>query len=134
MAYYDALITKWGTLSGTTAAKLAAVNAATVAAAQPARLQVNAVVNAVVPADLMALTTNQLLALQIILFGNSSIDGSPGTTVRAAFQLIFAGKTATLAALGALVAPYDNATAPWWQVNGYASPISQGDLDKAGLS
>lgn len=32
MAYYDALISKWGTLSGTTQQKLAAINALTVAA------------------------------------------------------------------------------------------------------
>jgi hypothetical protein len=40
----------------------------------------------------------------------------------------------TLNNLAALVAPFDNPTIPWWQANGYTSPISQGDLDAAGLS
>lgn len=139
MAYYDALIAKWGTLSGTTAAKLTAVNALTVASPQPAVLLINKVVNAIVAADLIGLTTNQLLALQIILFGNSSVDGSPGTTVRAVFQSIFTGKTTTLGNLSTLVSPFDNATIPWWQATvaqgggGLLGAVGQGDLDKAGL-
>lgn len=142
MAYYDALIAKWATLTpGTTAAKLAQVNAITIStAAVPAIIPVNKIVNAIVAADLLALTTNQLLTLQIILFGNISVDGSPGTTVRTVFQSLFAGKTTTLANLGALVAPYDNGTMPWWQATvaqgggGLVAPVQPSDLEQAGLS
>lgn len=140
--YYDPLIAKWATLTpGTTAAKLAQINAITVAGTTvPAIVPVNKIVNAIVAADLLALTTNQLLALQVILFGNASVDGSPGTTVRAVFQSIFAGKATTLANLTALVAPYDNGTVPWWQATvaqgggGLVALVQPSDLTQAGLS
>lgn len=141
MAYYTALISTWGTLSGTTASKLAQINALTVAGdPQPAIIPVNKIVNAIAPADLLALTTNQLLTLQLILFGNTSVDGSPGTTVRLVFQQIFTGKTVTLAALGALVAPFDTPQIPWWSApiskggGGLVAMVQPSDLTSAGLS
>lgn len=138
MAYYDALVTKWGTLSGTTAAKLAAINALTVAVPQPAIIAVDKIKNAIVAADLGTLTTNQLLLLQLYLLGAGTVDASPNTTIRTGLQALFAGKTTTLANLTTLVAPYDNATIPWWQATiaqgggGLSSAISANDLAAAG--
>ena len=40
----------------------------------------------------------------------------------------FAGKTQTLSNLPALVAPYDSPALPWWQANGYTSPVTEADL------
>jgi hypothetical protein len=135
MAYYDALIAKWATLTpGTTAQKLVQINALTVAAsAEKAMLTPSQILNACVPADLAALTTAQVTLLALLLSG-ASVDASVGTTVRAGVQAIFAGKTTTLTQLGALVAPFDNPTIPWWQANGYTSPIGVGDIGAAGLS
>lgn len=132
MAYYDALKTEWATLTGTTAQKLASINAMTVAAAQPAVLSVTAIINAIASADFLALTALQLQQMTFLLAGGASVNASPGTTIRAVFQNIFASKATTLANLSALVSPFDNATTPWWQANGYASPISPSDLSAAG--
>ena len=139
MAYYDALIAKWNTLSGTTQSKLTQINALTVANPQKAILTPSAIINACVAADIASLTASQV-ALFALLIAGSSVDASTGTTIRAGVQAIFAGKTTTLANLGALVAPFDNATIPWWQATvaqgggGLSSPVGTGDLSAAGLS
>ncbi len=139
MAYYDALIAKWATLTpGTTVAKLAQINAITVAApAQKAILSPSAILNAVVFADLAALTQLQVTQLTLLLQGGS-VDASVGTSIRAGIQALFAGKTTTLANLGALVAPLDSPTMPWWQAGiaqsggALTSPVSPSDLAAAG--
>ena len=134
MAYYDALVAKWATLSpGTTQQKLTQINALTVAAPQKALLSPSAILNACVFADLAGLTQLQVSQLTLLLAG-SSIDASAGTSIRLGIQTLFAGKATTLANLAALVAPFDNATIPWWQSAGYTSAISAGDLTAAGLS
>jgi hypothetical protein len=139
MAYYDALIAKWGTLTGTTAQKLTAVNALTVAAPQKVMLSPSMIINACVFSDLAGLTQLQVSQLALLLSG-STIDASVGTSIRSGIQALFAGKTQTLANLAALVAPYDNATIPWWQATvaqgggGLSSLVSQGDLTAAGIS
>jgi hypothetical protein len=146
MAYYDALIAAWngatqppagvtGTaLTGlTTAQKIAAVNAWTVAGSvTKALLAPSDILNAVVPADLASLTQLQVLQLSMLLSG-ALVDASQGTSIRAGVQNIFAGKTQTLANLGALVAPFDSPKAPWWQANGYLSPFHIDDATNAGL-
>lgn len=135
MAYYDALIAKWATLTpGTTAAKLAQLNAVTVAgSAQKALIAPSAVLNAIVFADLAALTALQVSQLTLLLQGGT-IDASAGTSIRAGIQALFAGKTTTLANLGALVASFDSPTIPWGRANGYGDVITQNDLNGAGLS
>lgn len=148
MAYYDALVAAWNgatqppagvtgtaiTSGMTTAQKLAAVNGWTVANPQKAILTPSAILNAVVPADLAALTSTQVAVFTLVLQG-STVDASIGTTVRAAVQTIFTGKTTTLSQLGALVAPYDNATQPWYQANGYGTaPLTLATVAAAGLS
>jgi len=133
MAYYDALIAKWATLTGTTQEKLDQINTLTVPApAKKALLSPTDIINACVFADLAALTQLQVLQLSLLLSG-STVDASPGTPTRLGIQALFNGKSATLANLGALVAPYDNPTQLWYQSVGY-SPICLGDVVAAGLS
>lgn len=140
MAYYDALVTKWGTLSGTTAAKLTAVNALTVqiAANGKAILPPSKIINAIVFADLVALTQLQISQLTLLL-QDQNVDASVNTPIRLGIQALFSGKTTTLANLGALVAPFDApVTIPWWQATvaqgggGLSGPVSQPDLTAAG--
>lgn len=139
MAYYDALVAKWATLTpGTTAAKLAQINALTLAApAQKVILAPSAILNAVVFADLAALTQLQVTQLTLLLQG-SSVDVSVGTSIRAGIQALFTGKATTLANLGALVAPFDSPTIPWWQATvangggGLNGAVGTSDLIAAG--
>lgn len=141
MAYYDALIAKWATLTpGTTAAKLAQINAITVQIATHgvALLAPSSILNAIVFADLASLTQLQVSQLTLLLAG-SAVDVSFGSSIRAGIVALFAGKTTTLAQLTALVASADAAvTAPWWQATvaqgggGLASPVSLADLAAAG--
>lgn len=140
MAYYDALVTKWGTLSGTTASKLSQINGLTVqtAAQGSAVVSPSQILNAIVFADLAALTQLQVSQLTLLLAG-SSVDVSKGSSIRTGVQALFAGKTTTLANLGALVATADAPiTIPWWQATvaqgggGLNSPVSPDDLKAAG--
>lgn len=133
MAYYDALVTKWATLTpGTTAAKLAQINTLTVAGpAGKAILSPSQILNAIAFSDLATFTQLQVSQLTLLLAG-TSIDASVGTTVRAGIQALFTGKTASLTALGALVTPLDTTTIPWWQLAGYSSPFNPNDLTAAG--
>ena len=151
MAYYTALITAWngatqpptgvtGTaLTGlTTANKIIAVNGWTIIGPSiPAIFSASTILNACVAADIASLTTAQVTLLTLMLSGGE-VDGSKNTTVRAAVQAIFAGKTTTLANLGALVAPYDSPVIPWWSAPvasggaGLNSTVSGGDLAAAG--
>lgn len=157
MAYYDALITAWNNASKatgatlpagvtgslltglTTAQKVTAINGWTMVTPQKAILTPSGILNAIVPADLAGLTTAQVTLLTLCLQG-STVDASSGTTIRAAVQAIFSGKTTTLQNLAALVSPYDNATTPWWQIavasggGGLTSPVGVGDLAATGLT
>lgn len=145
MAFYDALTAAWNgatqppagvtgtglTAQMTTQQKLDAINAWTVVSAKKALLSPSAILNAIVAADLAALTSAQVSFLTLVLQG-STVDASAGTTVRAAIQTIFSGKTVTLSQLAALVAPYDNNKVSWTSANGYAvlTPV---DAANAGL-
>ncbi len=141
MSYYDPLIAKWATLTpGTTQQKLAQLNALTVQTLSQGKALLNPsdIINAIVPADLAALTQLQVLILTLLLSG-SQIDASKGTTIRAAFQTLFAGKATTLANLLALVNGVDApVTIPWWQATvaqgggGLNSSVNSNDLAAAG--
>ena len=135
MAYYDALKTQWPLLTpGTTAAKLAQLNALTAPGAQQkAILSPSQILNAIVFTDLATFTQLQVSQLTLLLAG-TAIDASVGTTIRAGIQALFVGKTASLTALGLLVAPFDSPTVPWWLLNGYPRPFDLGDIATAGLS
>jgi hypothetical protein len=140
MAYYDALIAKWPTLTpGTTTAKLMQINALAVATGVPVKaiLSPSQILNAIVFADMAGLTQLQVSQLTMLLAG-SSVDASAGTSIRAGIQSLFAGKTQTLANLGALVVPYDSPAIPWWQATvsqgggGLVASVAPSDLAQAG--
>jgi hypothetical protein len=155
MSTYTALIAAWNSVtqppagvtgvglssSMTTAQKLTAIDGWTVPTGVPLKaiFSPSVILNAIVPADLASLTATQVSFLTLVLQG-STVDGSAGTTVRAAIQNIFTGKTTTLSNLGALVAPFDNPTMPWWEATvaqgggGLSSPVSNNDLVATGLT
>ena len=136
MAYYDALIARWATLNpGTTQQKLAQINAQVVASGPAQKLLVppSDIINAIAPADFAALTDLDIQRLTLLLQGQV-VDASQGTLIRAALANIFTGKATTLANFAALQAKYDTPSIPWWQANGYSSPISKDDASAAGLS
>jgi hypothetical protein len=129
---YTALINAWNsptqppagvTGSGlapgdTTQQKITKVNGWIVAAPQKAMFSGTVIVNTIVATDLAALTALQVAQLQLLIL-DASIDASKGTSVRTAIQNMFAGKTQTLQAFGALVAPFDNYTHTWCEDNKY---------------
>jgi hypothetical protein len=149
MAYYDTLITAWNSVTqppvgvtGTalannmsTSQKLDAVNSWVVhpGVSKRAVFSPSEIINVCVPTDVQALTSAQRELLTLALAG-TQVDGSVGTTVRAIVAGIFANSANTLTALSTLVAPYDNPTELWWKYNGYTSPISEADLNVAGLT
>lgn len=138
MAYYDGLVAKWGTLSGTTAAKLTAINALTVAgAATPMVIPTYRIYNVIVASEFTALSAaNQQLVRDIL--GMGTVDASPGTSVRARITALFPSGTATFTALSALAATYDSPQIPWWKATvaqgggALNEPVGRGDLINAG--
>jgi hypothetical protein len=152
MAYYTALITAWngatqppagvtGTaLTGgmTTAQKLAAVNGWTIAGpAIPMVIPTYKIYNLIDPTEFSALTAaNQQLVRDIL--GMGTIDGSPGTAVRARIVAIFTNASgATRVALAALAATYDSPQIPWATAPGGGGlnvMVQLSDVTAAGLS
>lgn len=137
---YDALIALYPTLPGgnTFDQNIALINAKTVSIAQKAIVQASDLLNACSAADLEALTATQIALLSLLLQGQT-VDASNGTAIRAVCVNIFGGKP-SITSLGALVAPFDNATAPWWSTpvaqggGGLTSPVSINDLMSAGIA
>jgi hypothetical protein len=152
MAYYDALIAKWATLTGTTGDKLAALNALTV----PGPI-IDVPISAVV----------SYLALSGKLFGLSAYASAPpagsnSTAIVAAKELVsliaspnagpfrmsipsvYSGVHTFLDALVADpntgITSADEASIlalaqpliPWWKANGYPGALNQYDLQAAG--
>lgn len=145
---YDALVAVWNTtgapadvvgtaLTGgmTAQQKLAAINGWTVPTGSVplSILSPSAIINAIVPADLAALTQLQTLQMSLLLSG-AQVDVSPGTTIRAGIQNLFAGKTQTLSNLAALVGVFVDPRRLWTVANGLPSPLGTADLTIAGLS
>lgn len=133
MAYYDALIAKWPSVSGAdTATKLANLNAQTVTGVIPTTFQVTGsqIMNCLDFTEFNSLTAaKQTTILQ--LCGVSSMIGGQNTFVGKLFanyySAMLAGPTIT-----AFVALAQATVQPWWQANGYSSPIGPGDLGAAG--
>jgi hypothetical protein len=135
MAYYDALIAEWGTLTGTTVAKLAALNALTVSGTVPTNFTVTGaqLLNCINWTEFAALTVvQQQSLLQLCAVPGQLLGGSSNTAFLVdgmilAYFTNHSGPTVTaLTALAHAVAQ------PWWQANGYSSPISANDLVAAG--
>lgn len=141
MAYYDALIAKWATLTpGTTVDKLAQINALTVPGPNAQLiLPTYRIYNVMDAAELSALTAAAQQRVRDIL-SMGTVDASTGTNVRAALASIFAGAggATTRANLLALAASIENTTIPWWQATvaqgggGLTSPVGPNDLAAAG--
>jgi hypothetical protein len=151
-SYYDALTTKWATLSGTTNDKLVAINALTVAG--PAKdvsassvigyLALNAKLSGLLayaaapPQGAQAVTVVAAKELAALLsmpsfttFYLSDPQVAAGVQV---FLNALAGDAATgiaAADVTALLA-LGNTTIPWWASAGYSSSISLNDLGAAG--
>jgi hypothetical protein len=134
MAYYTALINEWALLTpGTTAAKLAQINAMTVTGTVPTLFNTTgaAIFSCLNYTEFLTLTTAQQTQLMQVLAIPGTLIGGSASTLGAWFVAIFAGKLAgpTITALTALA---QGAVQPWWQANGYTSPIDAADLVSAG--
>lgn len=135
MAYYTALINEWALLTpGTTAAKLAQINAMTVTGAVPTSFFVtgNQLMNCINYAEFKALTAaQQSNILLMCVCPGPLLGGSANTSFIIDGMIIdyFPVAGPTIAALTALAKAN---VQPWWQANGYTSPITQGDLTAAG--
>lgn len=137
MAYYTALINEWATLTGTTQQKLTAINALTVTGTVPSSLTVSGVqmLNCINWAEFNALTAQEqsnLLLLCAVDGVNGQILGgsaNAGLIAGGMFLAYFSHTGPTIAALTALA---QGIVQPWWQANGYSSPISPSDLVAAG--
>jgi hypothetical protein len=145
--YYDALIAKWPSMQGAdTAAKLAALNAETVPG--PDRkvpvvelmdyLRTNGVWPKIkLSGDLYASSNGaqgSIGAWAAVDYNNDTrmgtLDVSLPVTGLLLADLVTSGLL-TQAQSDAIVA-MKNTSTPWWQANGYSSPISAGDLAAAG--
>lgn len=134
MAYYDALIAKWATLTpGTTAQKLAQINAVTVTGSIPTVFYITGdqLLNCLDYGEFAVLTPAQQVNLLQICATPGQLLGGASSFIGGLFVAYYAGKLAgpTIAALTALAKAV---VMPWWQANGYMSPISAGDLAAAG--
>lgn len=148
MAYYDKLITAWNSatqppagVTGTaltglsTAAKLAAINGWTVTGSVPTSLSTTGaqLLNCINWAEFNALTATQQINLLTLCSATGSLLGGSANAalVTAGMFLAYftnhAGPTIT-----ALTALAQSTAQPWWQANGYTSPIDAGDLTAAG--
>lgn len=138
MAYYDALIAKWATLTGSTASKLSQINALTVAGpAAPLIVPTYRIFNVLDATEFGALSAaNQQRVRDILSMG--TVDASTGTNARALLLSVFGAGTTTRANLVALAASIETTTIPWWQATvaqgggGLSSPVSNNDLVAAG--
>lgn len=120
----------------TTAEKLADLDAWTISGVIPTSIQISgaAIANAVAWSEFNALTAQQ----QDNLLGLFQIDGlllggSTNVSLLSDGMMIsyFSSTTTTRANLTALAQAQ---VTPWWQANGYTSPISLTDLSLVGLS
>lgn len=134
MAYYDALIAKWPSVTGAdTAAKLANLNGQTATGSVPTTFTLTGdqILNAIVLAEFTALSAaNQTNVWNLVnLASTGSLNAGTGTFVQNLMLSIFGVATTTRANLTALA---KGAVVPWWQANGYGGPINLNDLRAAG--
>lgn len=132
MAYYDALITEWATLTGTTAQKLAAINVLTVTGQVPTLTFVTGsqLFNCLVWGEFNALTAAQQTTLMQLCAIPGQLEGGSASPFVAPFFGSLGSKMPTT--IANLVALAQAVVTPWWQANSYSSPISQSDLAAAG--
>lgn len=134
MAYYDALKTEWALLSGTTAQKLTAINALTVSGSVPTTLYVTGaqLLNCINWTEFAALTAQQQSNLLMLCANPGPLLGGSGNTAFVVDGMILAYFSHAGPTVAALTALAQASSQPWWQANGYSSPIGSGDLAAAG--
>lgn len=142
MAYYTALISKWGTLSGTTQSKLDQINALTVTGSVPTTFYTTGaeILNCIDWTEFNALTAErQTNLLQMCAIPGQLLGGSAQTSHLVAGMIIAYFNIAgpTVAALTALAKA---TVTPWWQApvanggGGLVAPVQPSDLSQNGLS
>lgn len=142
MAYYTALIAKWGTLSpGTTQQKLDQINAITVTGSVPTSFFTTGdqIANCIIWSEFNALTAAQKSDILQMCNLGSLLGGSTNTTHLAPGMIVayFGAGSGTVVALSAMASAV---VQPWWQATvaqgggGLSSPVGLGDCQAAGLS
>ena len=137
MAYYDAFIAKWNTLTpDTTVNKLAALNSSTVTGSIPSTIMISGaqVLNCVNYAEFKVLTaTQQINILTLCSATGLLLGGSANTTHLLVGMLLdfFPVAGPTIASLTALA---QASAQPWWQANGYQRAFDMGDVAAAGVN
>lgn len=152
MAYYDALIAKWATLTGTTADKLAQINALTApgpiidvpVSAIVSYLALNgklATLTAYAASPPQGANTTAIIAAKELVALIASPNAGP---FRMSISAVYSGVHTFLDALvsdastGITAADETKILAlaqpqiPWWQSSGYPGPLNQYDLQAAG--
>jgi hypothetical protein len=133
--YYDALVAKWATLTGTTAAKLDALNALTVPGASApvpvlavmTYLRTNnlwmAIKASATPGAMAAVDYNSDPRVETLDVSLPIVQGMLADLV--GHSLLTSAQAAAITAMG---------TPPilWWQANDYTGPFSAPDLQAAG--
>lgn len=141
MAYYDALISKWGQApAGTTQSKCDWVNAQTVTGAAKRMLVPNyEIYNRIDRAEYNALNTANSASVQRNLAA-SPVDYSPGSQMRTLFASLFPAGGKTLTALATYAATFDAPKIPWPTATiaqgggGLNGMVSTNDAAAAGLA
>lgn len=138
MAYYDALIAKWATLTpGTTQQKLDQINAIVVTGSVPTSFFTTGdqILNCIDSTEFLAKTAaQQNLVLQVVSVPGQ-LKGGAGSFIGGVFVNVFGVSGATITALTALAKAISQ---PWWQATvaqgggGLSSPVSASDLVAAG--
>lgn len=134
MAYYDALIAKWGTApAGTNDEKLTWINAETVTGpAIPMIVPTYQIYNLIDRDEFTALTPDLQQSVRDIL-AMGTVDASASTEMRTRLTFIFPDGTTTFDNLTVLAMGYDTPQISWAQANGYPVPITPQMLVEAGI-
>jgi hypothetical protein len=158
MAYYDALVAKWPSVTGAnTAAKLANLNGQTVAASGTQDVSASAIFNVLLgtlewgnielmsrplPTGTLGPVLNaadanvaKLITFARIVQSGITIPTSNAAIATSLNSLLTQMVTAHLIAAGTqttIVALATPPPVPWWQSNGYLGPINLNDLAAAG--
>lgn len=141
MAYYDALVSKWATLTpGTTAQKLAQINTLTLTGSVPTSFYVTGsqILNCINWTEFAALTDAQQKNLLLLCAVPGSLLGGSGNTTFIVDGMILAYFNVAGATVAALTALAKGTVTPWWQATvaqgggGLSSPVGLSDLVAAG--
>lgn len=138
MAYYDALIAKWPTLTpGTTTAKLTQINAIVVTGSVPTSFFItgDAVFNCIDSTEFLAKPAAQQTLILQCLAVPGQLRGGAGSFLGGVFVGVFGVSGPTITALTALA---KGISQPWWQATvaqgggALNGPVTTADLVAAG--